>query len=41
MGSKVAPILFKNVKMNGTVLRKGDQLARGGYEVFVPVKFEP
>ena len=41
MGSNVGPILFKNVKMNGTVLRNGDQLKRAGFEIYTPVKFEP
>jgi hypothetical protein len=41
MGTNVAPILFKNVTMDGAVLRDEDQLKRAGYEVHVPVKFEP
>jgi hypothetical protein len=41
MGTNVAPILFKNVKMDGQLLRNADQLKRDGYEVYVPVKFEP
>jgi len=41
MGSNVAPIVFKHVKMNGEVLRNEEQLKRAGYEVYVPVKFEP
>jgi hypothetical protein len=41
MGKHVAPVLFKNVKMNGTVIRNAEQLKRGGYDVSVPVKFEP
>jgi hypothetical protein len=41
MGTNVAPILFKNVTMDGAVLRDEDQLKRAGYEVYVPVKFEP
>jgi Glycosyl hydrolases family 28 len=40
MGKNVAPIVFKNVRMNGKVLRNVDQLKREGFEVFVPVKFE-
>ena len=41
MGKEVAPILFRNVNMNGSVLRNADQLKRAGYEIFAPVKFEP
>jgi len=41
MGTNVAPIVFKNVKMDGAVLHDEDQLKRAGYEVYVPVKFEP
>jgi len=41
MGSNVAPILFRHVIMDGKVLRNEGQLKRAGYEVYVPVKFEP
>jgi hypothetical protein len=41
MGTNVAPILFKNVKMNGVAIRTEEQLRRAGYEVYTPVKFEP
>ena len=41
MGDGVGLIVFKNVRMNGAVLRNGEQLKRAGYEVYVPVKFEP
>jgi polygalacturonase len=41
MGTNVAPILFKNVKMNGVAIRTEEQLRRAGYEVYAPVKFEP
>jgi hypothetical protein len=41
MGKKVAPILFKNVKVNGAVVRNADQLKQAGFTVSVPVKFEP
>jgi hypothetical protein len=41
MGKNVGPILFKNVKMNGQVLRNADQLRREGVDLSVPVKFEP
>jgi len=40
-GKRVGPILFKNVKMNGAVLKNIEQLKQAGYEVDVPVKFEP
>jgi hypothetical protein len=40
-GSAVAPILFKNDKMNGEVLRTAAQLKRDGIEVNVPVRFQP
>jgi hypothetical protein len=41
MGKNVAPIVFKNVKINGAVIRNADQLTRAGFELSVPVKFEP
>jgi hypothetical protein len=41
MGKNVSPILFRNVKINGEVIRNADQLTRAGFEIFVPVKFEP
>jgi polygalacturonase len=40
MGTNVAPILFKNVKMNGVLIQNAGQLARAGFEIFDPVKFE-
>jgi hypothetical protein len=40
MGSQVAPILFKNVKMNGAVLQSVDQLKQTGFDLMVPAKFE-
>jgi hypothetical protein len=40
MGQNVAPILFKNVKANGTVIRDARQLERAGFDLSVPVKFE-
>ena len=40
-GKNVGPILFKNVKIGGTVIRNIDQLKRAGFDVSVPVKFEP
>jgi hypothetical protein len=41
MGTNVAPIVFKNVRMNGDLLRDAGQLKRDSYEVYVPVQFEP
>jgi hypothetical protein len=39
MGSRVAPILFKNVTMNGTVIQDAGQLEQTGFDLSVPVKF--
>jgi hypothetical protein len=36
----VAPILFKNVKLNGTLVRSIDQLRQAGWDISVPMKFE-
>jgi hypothetical protein len=41
MGHNVGPVLFKNVQMNGAVIRNAEQLKRAGFDVLVPVKFEP
>jgi hypothetical protein len=41
MGKNVGPILFKNVKIDGVAIRNADQLRRAGFDVSVPVKFEP
>jgi hypothetical protein len=40
MGTNVAPILFKNVTINGTKIRDAKQLEKAGFDVSVPVKFE-
>ena len=40
MGQHVSPVLFKNVRMNGAVIRNSGQLARAGVDLSVPVKFE-
>jgi hypothetical protein len=40
MGPKVAPILFKNVKIDGVVVRSEQQLKRDGYEFSAPVAFK-
>ena len=40
-GKNVGPILFKNVKIGGILVRSIDQLRRAGFLVSVPVKFEP
>ena len=39
-GTNIAPILFKNVKLNATLVRSVDQLTRAGWEISVPMKFE-
>jgi hypothetical protein len=41
MGTKVAPILFKHVKMNGTLIQSVEQLQATGFDLSVPVRFEP
>ena len=41
MGSKVGPVLFKNVKMNGKLIQSADQLIQTGFDLQVPAKFEP
>jgi hypothetical protein len=41
MGSNVAPIVFRNDTINGEAVRNAGDLKRNGYEIFVPVKFEP
>jgi glycosyl hydrolase family 28 len=41
LGTNIAPILFRNVRMDGEVVRDLGQLKLRGYEVFVPVKFGP
>jgi hypothetical protein len=40
-GKNVGQVLFKNVKINGVVIRNADQLARAGFELSVPLKVEP
>jgi len=37
----VAPILFKHDTMDGKLVRSQEQLEQAGYEVYVPVTFEP
>jgi hypothetical protein len=41
MGQKVAPVLFKNVQFNNSVISTAEELERAGFDVSVPVKFEP
>jgi hypothetical protein len=41
MGKNVAPVLFKNVKFNDSVIENADQLKQAGFDLLVPVKFEP
>jgi polygalacturonase len=40
MGTNVAPVLFKNVTINGAKIRNAGQLERAGFDLSVPVKFE-
>jgi hypothetical protein len=40
-GKNVGPVLFKNVKIGGVKIRNAEQLKRAGFDVSVPVKFEP
>jgi hypothetical protein len=40
-GAGIGPILFKNVRMDGEVVRSAAQLKRDGFELSAPVKFEP
>jgi len=41
MGQHVGPVLFKNVRINGAVVRNPEQLKQAGFDLSVPVKFEP
>jgi hypothetical protein len=41
MGAKVSPILFKNTRMEGDKISDVNGLKHHGYEVYVPVQFEP
>ena len=41
MGASVAPILFKNDRINGVVVSSEQQLKRDNFELSVPVKFAP
>ena len=41
MGPHVGTVLFKNVKINGAVLKNAEQLKRAGVDLSVPVRFEP
>jgi hypothetical protein len=41
MGHNAGLVLFKNVKVNGAVVGNADQLKQGGFDLLVPVKFEP
>ncbi len=41
MGQQVAPVLFKNLKIDGAAIRSAEQLRRAGFDLSVPVKFEP
>jgi hypothetical protein len=39
-GSAMGPIVFKNVKVEGALVRNVDQLKRLGWDISVPMKFE-
>jgi hypothetical protein len=39
-GTAVGPIVFRNVKLNGTLVRNIDQLRQAGWDISVPMKFE-
>ena len=39
-GTAMGPIVFKNVKVNGSLVRSVDQLKRLGWDISVPMKFE-
>ena len=41
MGKSVGPVLFKNVKINGAVMKSAEQMKQAGVDLSVPVKFEP
>jgi hypothetical protein len=41
MGKQVAPILFKHVTANGTVIKNAEELTQAGFDLSVPTKFEP
>ena len=41
MGTHVAPVLFKHVKMDGAALKNAEQLKGAGVDLLVPVRFEP
>jgi hypothetical protein len=33
-------IVFKNVKLNGTVIKSVEQLTKAGWDISVPMKFQ-
>jgi len=41
MGQQVAPVLFKNVTINGAVVRNAEQLKAARFDLSVPARFEP
>lgn len=41
MGQQVAPVLFKNVKVNGARIENTEQLKGAGFDLSVPVRVEP
>lgn len=40
MGQNFGPVVFKNAKFNGEVVRDADDLKQAGFDLSVPVKFE-
>ena len=40
-GQHVGPVLFEHVKINGAVIGNVEQLRQAGFDLSVPVKFEP
>jgi hypothetical protein len=41
MGQNVAPVLFKNVKFDDSVIKNAEELKQMNFDISVPVKFEP
>jgi hypothetical protein len=41
MGKQTGPVVFRNVRIDGTVIRNSEQLVRSGFDLSVPVSVEP
>ena len=41
MGQHVAPVLFRNLTINGAAIGNAEQLERAGFDLSVPVRIEP